>query len=48
MSFSPEQFAATNEANVAAALSLASSAFANAERLTARWEELEVKRSSAT
>jgi phasin family protein len=35
MSFSPEQLAATNEANVAAALSLASSAFANAERLTA-------------
>ena len=34
MSFKPEQFAAANEANVAAALSLANSAFANAERLT--------------
>jgi len=34
MSFNPEQFAATKEANVAAALALANSAFANAERLT--------------
>lgn len=35
MSFSPEQFAAANEAKLAAALGLANSAFANAERLTA-------------
>ena len=35
MSFNPEQFAAAKEANLAAALTLANSAFANAERLTA-------------
>lgn len=35
MTITPEQIAAANEANVAAALSLANSAFANAERLTA-------------
>jgi phasin family protein len=34
MSFTPAQLAVTNEASVAAALSLANSAFANAERLT--------------
>lgn len=35
MSFKPEQFAAVKEANLTAALTLANSAFANAERLTA-------------
>lgn len=35
MSFTPEQIVAANEAKLAAALGLANSAFANAERLTA-------------